>query len=278
MYKRCIIFALALALCSTASAQQKLNLDIQLLKLGVRGSQNSFEPDDVFSAQSNSDLTVGSLPESSFKSGRANFRSRFTPRLAFDFGTKERGWTAVAWGFRQTARTGSEASSSWRMSSRLEAASIDVAYRMRIAGNFSTYAGIKTAYMRTEEANTTASVKTQNVAAAGGVGPLLGMSYSVKISRLELAASVSQSFLGMRSQSSFQGERSYRDFWETAGFASVTEASARALFKLTNRLSAGLGAFFSSWHGVTVINGQDSSPSRQNITFGGGLASVGFSF
>ncbi|MCX9009487.1 MAG: hypothetical protein OIN66_00050 [Candidatus Methanoperedens sp.] len=274
MCKRLSVFVIALALCSAASAQQgKLSLDIQLMKLDVSGSQGSLEPDDVFSAQSNDALGINGLPQFSMRSGRFDFRSRFTPRFAFDFGNAKQGWTAVAWGFRQTARLGSESSSSWNQSSRLEAASIDVAYRTRLSKNVTVYAGIKTAYVRTEDSITEGEGRnTQtHTSVSGGVGPMVGLSYSVEISRLELAASVSQSFLGMRSQVSNDNGSTSQNFGKF-GCASVTEGSAKVSFKITDHLSAGLGAFFSSWHGVQV------SGRHPGITFGGGMAFIGYSF
>jgi opacity protein-like surface antigen len=283
MCKCLFAFVIALALCSAASAQQgKLSLDIQLIKLGINGSQGSFGPDDVFAAQSNDALEINGLPQSSMRSGRFDFRSRFTPRFAFDFGNAKQGWTAVAWGFRQTARLGSESSSSWNQSSRLEAASIDVAYRTRLRGGFTLYAGIKTAYARMEDSSTTegGSNKAQtHTSISGGVGPMVGLSYSVEISRLELAVSASKSLLVVRSQGSFQSEYVSQDFGRT-NLASITEGSARVSYRVTSRMSLGLGAFFSSWHGVTITNGSmhDSKPLRQGITFGGGLASLDFLF
>ncbi len=274
MFKHIVIFSLALALCSVASAQQgKLSLDIQLMKLGVNSSTGSFGPDDVFSAQRNDGLGVNGLPQTAMRSGRFDFRSRFTPRFAFDFGNAKQGWTAVAWGFRQTARMGSEASSDWNQSSRLEAASIDVAYRTKLSNGITMYAGIKTAYARMQDSSTTegGSNKTQShTSVSGGIGPMVGLSYSVKVSRIELAASVSQSFLGTRSQVSDDNGSTSQNFGKF-GCASVTEGSARVSFKMTDHLSAGLGAFFSSWHGVQVTG-------RPGITFGGGMASIGYSF
>jgi hypothetical protein len=279
MCKRLFAFVIALALCSAASAQQgKLSLDIQLIKLSIRGSQTG--PEDFFSVQRNGGMSVGGLPESSLDSGRFSLRFKFTPRFAFDFGTADKGWTAVAWGFRQSVRAGSETSSILGSYNRLEAASIDVAYRTKLSGGITMYAGIKTAYMRTEQDETLAvNDENQNIVTAGGIGPLVGISYVVKISRLELAASISQSFLGMRSQGSFQSEYVSQDFGRT-NLASITESSARVSYRVTSRMSLGLGAFFSSWHGVTITNGsmQDPKPLRQDITFGGGLASLDFLF
>lgn len=274
MYKRLFAFVIALALSSFASAQQQLSLDVQLLKLGVKGSQDSL---DIFSVRHNEAMSITGLPEFSMRSGRLDFRSKFTPRFSFDFGNENHGWTATAWGFRQTVGNGSENSSAWRTYSRLEAASIDVAYRTKVSGGFNVYAGIKTAYTRMEESTTVGSIETQDVAvASGGVGPLVGISYSVKVSQLEMAASISQSLLGMCSQSGFRDGHSTQSFGKF-GLASITEGSARVSMKLTDHVFIGLGAFFSSWHGITVIN-KDSKPSRQGITFGGGLASIGFSF
>lgn len=277
MFKR-VVLALVLALFGVsqtmAQEEKKLVLDLQLLNINT----NKNTVDDLMSGLvSNESLTVKSMPDSKYRATGIYRRLEFTPRLAFDYGTSERGWTVVGWGFRQNISLTSTVSPAlYNRSERTEGASIDVSYRLRVVRGLNVYMGAKSMYGRVESSSQSGDmsslfVKETTETRVGGLGGVVGLSYSKTVSdKFGLAASVSESLVLAKSLAEINSHETSR-----TGFVSVTEASARLSYKLSDHSNIGIGWFSSSWKDVSA---RELVNSHSGITFAGGMASVGFSF
>ena len=266
---RCALALVLLLIAADVSAQQKrtFTFDVQFLKLGVKADTDSGNGiGDAF--VKNEDLTAGAFTgNSKFRSLGVNIRSQLTPRFAFDYGTANRGWTVLAWGFRQTENLGSVVSSpnKWKTDARNQAASIDAVYRMRMAEGISVYAGIKAAYAsRSIETRRYLGMEvidsSESDSTSACLGPVVGVSYSVKYKELRLSASLSQSVIVARLLRT--------GIPTVTKIGGITEGMVQLSLPVSRHARIGVGAFCSNWQNV--------APSK--TSFGGTLASLDLSF